>query len=84
MVPMEGLVAKPEICLEASSGMVNSSLYKSWSQGLRLGHNGGGGGVNFLNLYPIYKQLFWIFLRTALLNMWCDFNIILLEKGLLF
>lgn len=35
-----------------------------------------------VGLFPVYKQLFRTFLRTAMLKMCYDYKIILLEKGL--
>lgn len=33
-------------------------------------------------LYPIYNKMFMILLRTAMLNLWYEYKIILLEKAL--
>ena len=41
------------------------------------------GSEFYVGLYPIYKQLFRIFLRAAMLIMWYYYKIILLEKGLM-
>lgn len=38
---------KPVICVEASTGRLGSSLFKSWSNEVRSDHYGGGGGLNF-------------------------------------
>lgn len=45
--------------MEASPGRVDVSLFKSWSPGIGCGHNGGGGGLEFLqrNIHWIKKNL---------------------------